>query len=189
MQARHRSLARRLRDREASPVPPVLRSWSEPTAKSTYVANIATALSLLVAILAFAFGTYQYRESSLLQERALKLQSHALTSDTSSKAADVFQRYLEIAHTRPKDSDPEKARAFRVERDNHALQMLNALYTIGKNDDEWLEIIDWKLSRYIALAEKRSVWCLNLTREFRRLIERRVVGPTPMICSDMDYGN
>lgn len=143
------------------------------------------AASLGVTFAALLFTTYQFGETVKVQRETIQIQQRSLESTRSGKAADLFERYLDVAYSRPRVGRGPEADAFRFSRDNRALVLLNSVYSVTKGDDDWHEIVFWSLRRFVSLARERKVLCLSLSREFRALLEQHLAEPSPNICHDM----
>src|SRR5712691_7259517 len=113
----HRSLRRRMLDRQfTSPVAP---TSVEPAPWQAH-ANVGNAISAFVALAALLFAGYQFNEAMHAQSQAIRLQTEALQSDRSSRAAELYAKYLDVAHSRPTVTKGFEADRFRFERDNRA---------------------------------------------------------------------
>lgn len=160
------------------------------TGSSSYLweklSHVGAIFSALVALAALAASTYQFRESVRLQERAINLQAVTLQVGKSGKAAEIFERYIEVRSTSPgANLSREEKSLFYIERNNRALRILNALYSTTKGDDQWEDVVFSSLQRFTHVAQDRNVRCEPLTEDFRRFIKLAIPETTDKsMCSD-----
>jgi hypothetical protein len=131
------------------------------------LAHIGTIVSSLAATVALLVSSYQFRETVRIQEQSIKLQNQALRTERASKAAEIFEKFLEVRYRRTELPDGPQRKRFMFERNNRALMFLNALYETSKGDQQWEDIIHYSLQYFDAFARERQVICLSLTEDFK----------------------
>ncbi len=144
--------------------------------------HLATISSSLVAALALGFGGYQFYETQ-------KLQQAALDQERQGKAAEFYQRFVELSILPPPKGAKDERDEERFVRAQRALTTLNAVHLATKGDNKWDEIVYWSLHHYWAIrwaVSEKKVTCRALTDDFRKLVEELSTDSKPNICHDVD---
>lgn len=148
-------------------------------------ANIGTVVSSVVAPLVLLFGIHQFRETMTAQTESLSMQKKALQSDRTSKAAELFEKYLEISTRKPSKLNRDEVNSFRINRDGRSLLALNSVYSMTKGDKEWEEKIVLELRAFRPTAMRSQILCNDLTTDFREVVEVQLGGLAPVsVCMD-----
>lgn len=172
--------ARRLK---RQPKPPTAKQQANRWETLAHVAAIASSLAAAAALLV---STHQFRENLRLQENVVFLQNRSLQTERATKAAELFEKYLDV---RSKNTDlpkgPERTE-FYFERNNRGLLLLNAIFSATKGDDEWERIVYWSLQRYEHVAREKKILCLSLTEDFQAFIQKSLNDPPPQMCYDFN---
>jgi hypothetical protein len=134
-------------------------------------AQMATVGSCFLTCLVLGSGAYQFKETTNAQIEALSLQRQAVRADRSSKASALLEQYLAIANKQSFGLSRNDAFVFQMSRDNSALLLLNAIYSIAKGDPDWEQVVVSSLRGYRSTAMQRQIACANFSREFRELVD------------------
>lgn len=150
------------------------------------MAHVATITSSLAAAAALIASTSQFRENLRVQENAVFLQNKSLQTERASKAAELFEKYLDV-RGRTTDLPPGPKRdAFYVNRNNRGLLILDAIYSSTRGDQQWENIVFYSLMRYESFARERKILCMSLTDDFQAFIDKMMPDVASQKCHDMN---
>lgn len=149
------------------------------------VTVIAAVISTLAATATLYVSENQFRENLRVQENALFLQNKAFQTERASKAAEIFEKYLEVRSKTTTLPPGQKRDEFYFNRNNRGLLLLDALYSSTRGDDQWEGLVSYSLIRYEEFARNGRVLCLTLTDDFLKLMDKHFPEAAEKKCNDL----
>jgi hypothetical protein len=134
---------------------------------------VATVVAAPISMLALVASLWQFGESFKLQMRSEQLQRASVQADRSAKAADLYERYINLRFEKYDFVDRKKLEDQLFERHNKSLVLLNSIFAITAGDDAWRDLVHWSLDNHWHYLHKGNTMCLWLTDDFRRYLGAR----------------
>lgn len=172
----------------------------QTTAKETVSPNVrrleaasyvATITSSAIAIAALLFGSYQFYETMSAQRRSLELQVSTLQTDRNSKAAELFDKFLELNLSQYTERSPQQHQEYIYVRANRSLSYLSAIYRLTEGDKQWKHNLIWAARHDWAIreaAEKKIISCLKLDYEYVKFLHLELDSEQDLLAFCNDYG-
>lgn len=139
---------------------------TETLERYSYIATIAASV---VAIFAFGFGYYQFRDTQNAQRQNIELQNQTLSLDRESKAIDLTVKYLDLKTT----GTSRPTRADR--RDQEAVVIAESIFDLAGENEGWKETAKWMVEEQADYIKANHLGCASFNRDFIEYVKQTVV--------------
>lgn len=147
-------------------------------------AHIATISSSIVAVVALVFGSYQFYETQKAQRDSIALQKDAFEHELYAKTIDLLMKYNELMLQPPPSGSKAKKKEEWYWKQNLAISMLEAIFTLTKGDNEWEATVRWALQRHEHFIRENRLSCMTYSSEFVAFLENVFTAQPNSLCLD-----